>query len=103
MSRGAARRNPPAQTKAPRRPARATPRASGGTARRAAAPSRGIRGLLYPEWARNIVSELRKVVWPSAEETRSLTTVVIVVAVSVGIILGVVDFGFSELVKWALL
>lgn len=43
------------------------------------------------------VSELRKAVWPSKEETSRLTAIVIVLAVAVGVFLGGLDrfFDFS--------
>ena len=43
------------------------------------------------------VSELRKAVWPSKEETARLTVIVIVLAVAVGVFLGGLDrfFDFS--------
>ena len=43
------------------------------------------------------VSELRRVTWPSREETIRLTTMVVAVAGAVGIFLGLVDLGFSRL------
>jgi preprotein translocase subunit SecE len=46
----------------------------------------------------DIVSELKKVTWPSRDETVYLTTVVIVVAVLVGILLGGIDIFFN----WAI-
>lgn len=45
-----------------------------------------------------IVSELKKVVWLTRREIAYLTVLVIVVTVVMGIILGALDFGFSELV-----
>ena len=47
---------------------------------------------------RDIYDELRKVVWPTRRETIRLTLMVIAVCVVVGIILGVLDYAFSELV-----
>ena len=44
-----------------------------------------------------IVSELRRVTWPSYEETFRLSVMVIAVAAAVGAFLGVVDLGFSGL------
>jgi preprotein translocase subunit SecE len=41
------------------------------------------------------IAELRKVVWPTRRETIYLTTMVLVVAIAVGAVLGVIDFGFS--------
>jgi preprotein translocase subunit SecE len=47
----------------------------------------------------DIVGELRKVVWPSRQETLRLTLMVIGLCVAVGLILGVLDYGFAELVS----
>jgi preprotein translocase subunit SecE len=46
----------------------------------------------------DIVGELRKVVWPTRQETMRLTLIVIGLCVVMGLILGAVDYGFSELV-----
>jgi preprotein translocase SecE subunit len=54
---------------------------------------------LRPRWAEDIVSELRKVTWPTAEDTRNLTFVVIVVAAAVGIFLGGVDMFFNWFIE----
>jgi preprotein translocase subunit SecE len=42
-----------------------------------------------------IMSELRKVTWPTREETRNLTIVVIGISVALGIFLGGIDFLLS--------
>ena len=47
----------------------------------------------------DVVGELRKVVWPTREEATRLTIMVIAVAVAVGAALGVIDLGFSVLVR----
>ena len=47
-----------------------------------------------------VISELRKVVWPTREETRRLTILVIIIAGAIGAFLGVADYGFTELVEW---
>lgn len=44
-----------------------------------------------------VISELRKVSWPSKEETKRLTTMVVIVSVAMGILLGVVDEVFSTI------
>lgn len=81
------------------RPRRAQPQ-------RPSAP-REERGRLYrlthPRLIIEVVDELRKVVWPSRQETRSLTTVVVIVSVSIGAFLGAVDWGFSRLLERVLL
>jgi preprotein translocase subunit SecE len=44
------------------------------------------------------IAELKKVVWLSRREAVYLTALVLVVAVSVGIVLGAIDYLFSFLV-----
>jgi preprotein translocase subunit SecE len=44
-------------------------------------------------------SELRKVVWPTREETINLTIVVLAVMVAMSILLGLIDFLFTQLVN----
>ncbi|MFQ5924705.1 MAG: preprotein translocase subunit SecE [Dehalococcoidia bacterium] len=48
---------------------------------------------------REVIAELKKVVWPTREETRRLTTMVIIVSVAVGLFLGAIDLGFTRLVN----
>ncbi len=45
-----------------------------------------------------VVGELRRVTWPSRQETMRLTLMVISVAVTIGSFLYLVDLGFSRLV-----
>jgi preprotein translocase subunit SecE len=51
-----------------------------------------------PNWMTEIWAELRKVTWPTRDETAYLTMVVIIVAVIVGVALGVIDVFFNWLV-----
>ena len=44
------------------------------------------------------IAELKKVVWLSRREAVYLTALVLLVAISVGIILGALDYGFSFIV-----
>ncbi len=44
-----------------------------------------------------VVGEIRRVTWPTRQETMRLTLMVISVAVAIGIFLGVVDLGFARL------
>lgn len=57
------------------------------------------RRLFRIRFLSEVISELRKVVWPTREESTRLTVMVIVVSVSVGLALGLIDIGFSELVR----
>ncbi|OGY81650.1 MAG: preprotein translocase subunit SecE [Candidatus Kerfeldbacteria bacterium RIFCSPHIGHO2_12_FULL_48_17] len=44
-------------------------------------------------------TELKKVVWPTREETTKETIAVILACLGVGVFLGALDFGFSYLLK----
>ena len=52
---------------------------------------------------RDIIDELKKVVWPSRRELIRLTLMVIVVCFAIGLFLGLIDFGLSELLTKVLL
>ncbi len=68
------------------------------------APGEERRGsLLKPRWAMDIVSELRKVTWPSRKETTNLTGVIIIVSLALGVVLGGADLFFGWLVEQTLL
>jgi preprotein translocase subunit SecE len=84
----------------PRVPSLRTPRTSRGA--RPSPQQRRLR-LGVPRWLEDIVSELKKVSWPTRDETVYLSTVVIVVAISVGILLGVIDVFFNWLIDRLLL
>jgi len=45
-----------------------------------------------------IVSELRKVVWLTRREAIYLTVLVLIVTIVVGLILGLLDFGFTRFI-----
>jgi preprotein translocase subunit SecE len=75
----------------------------GGQPTRGARPVARRRGLRLPQWLDDIIAELRKVTWPTPSEARYLTSVVIVVAVAVGIALGVIDIFFNWFVDRLLL
>ncbi|MGH7223482.1 MAG: preprotein translocase subunit SecE [Gemmataceae bacterium] len=57
-------------------------------------PGRGVRGYL-----RETQFEMRKVVWPTREETIRTTLVVILVVILLSIVLGLIDL----FLKWAIL
>ncbi len=44
------------------------------------------------------IAELKKVVWLTRREAAYLTTLVLVVAIAVGLVLGAIDYGFTNLV-----
>ncbi|MEE8414606.1 MAG: preprotein translocase subunit SecE [Dehalococcoidales bacterium] len=51
----------------------------------------------------DIIAELKKVVWLSRQETIYLTGLVLMVAITMGLVLGLIDFGFTKLVNDLLL
>ena len=69
------------------------------THRSATAKRRGLSFRLFTD----TIAELKKVVWLSRREVVYLTALVLLVAVTVGLILGVIDFGFTKLVNNVLL
>jgi preprotein translocase subunit SecE len=70
-------------------------------------PTRSVRPVrpvrIDIRYLREIVSELRKVTWPSRETAINLTVVVTVVSIAVGLILGGFDYAFSWLVNTVLI
>jgi len=44
------------------------------------------------------IAELKKVVWLTRREAAYLTALVLIVAVTVGLVLGAIDYGFTNLV-----
>ena len=56
-----------------------------------------------PSFFGNIIAELKKVTWPTRDEIRKLTIMVLVVAFTVGLVLGALDYGLSFLVDTFLL
>lgn len=57
-------------------------------------PIGGVR-----EYIEGVRSELAKVSWPSREDTRRLTVIVLVATILSAIILGIVSFAFTELFR----
>ena len=68
--------------------------AKGAVAERKKEPNAVIR------YFRETAAELRKVTWPTRQEARELTTVVVIVVVLMAIALGLVDYLFSRIVGW---
>ena len=59
----------------------------------------GFLRRLQPRAVADVISELRKVTWPTFAETRYLTVVVAIVAVAVGIVLGLFDLLFGWIIE----
>ena len=50
-----------------------------------------------------LVAELKKVTWPTRQETIRLTIIVLLICAAIALILGAVDYGFTHLVTGVLL
>ena len=68
-------------------------------ATRRSAETRAVPRTLPVGFLNDVVSELRKVVWPTREESTRLTIMVFIVAVAVGVTLSIIDIGFAQLVE----
>jgi preprotein translocase subunit SecE len=53
----------------------------------------------FRQYLREVVYELRRVVWPSRKETLGSTSVVLVIVIICGIFLGIVDLVLSRLIR----
>jgi preprotein translocase subunit SecE len=56
------------------------------------------RGLRLFNYIGEIINELKKVVWLTKREAAYLTVLVLIVSVTAGIVLGALDYGFTDLV-----
>ena len=45
------------------------------------------------------IAELKKIVWLSRREAAYLTALVLILSITVGLILGIIDYGFTKLVN----
>lgn len=49
-----------------------------------------------PNFATDIIDEMKKVSWPSRAETIRLTTIVIIVSLIIGIYVGIIDISLAK-------
>ena len=57
------------------------------------------KGFRVISYVSEIINELKKVVWLTRRETAYLTMLVLIVTIIAGIVLGALDFGFTQLVN----
>lgn len=53
-------------------------------------------------YLKNSYNELKKVTWPTREETTRSTIVVVLFTIGIAAFLGIIDYGFNELLDYAL-
>jgi preprotein translocase subunit SecE len=66
-------------------------------ARRLALPRRGTGGGF--SFFGDVISELKKVVWPTRQTTVRLSMVVLVTSGALGLLLGAFDWAFTEIMR----
>ena len=103
MGREARRQQERAERRQKQREAAAPRRSAATLTAPAAVGEERSSSLLKPRWALDIISELRKVTWPTRRETANLTGVVIIVSLALGVLLGGADLLFGWLVEQTLL
>jgi preprotein translocase subunit SecE len=54
------------------------------------------------QYFREVMYELRKVVWPSRKETFASTSVVLVIVILIGVFLGCADLILSRVMRWVI-
>ena len=82
-------------------------KATGERMREMTAPSRPAGGRLLQErlslgFFQEAFAELRKVHWPTREQARNLTVLVIGVSLAIGVILGAIDYVFEKVFEFVL-
>ena len=90
--KGQSRKNPP----------RGIPAQPSSGSSRAGNESASAGAWWKPRWIADIVSELKRVTWPSRGEIANLTGVVIVISIILGLLLGGFDLLFSWVVEQVL-
>jgi len=103
MRRQALVQKPPAKSPSFRPSGPRPQRKQSQAAAQEAARKRSLLDRILPAFVRDIFAELKKVSWPTREETTRLTAVVITVAVTMGMLLGGVDISFNWLIDNTLL
>lgn len=54
------------------------------------------------EWADEVVTELKKIVWPSRKDTTNMTIVVCIMILLSGVVLGLFDFAAGNIIDFLL-
>ena len=80
---------------------RAIPR-TGPTPGVSARPRTGLSKYV-PRFLSEVISELRKVVWPSRDDIVHLTVVICILTIIIGAILGLIDIAFGRIIDEILL
>ena len=66
--------------------------------KKVAAPTQQKKGRLK-RYIGEVIAELKKAVWPTRQEALRLSIMVLVICLAIGLILGAIDFGFTNLLE----
>jgi preprotein translocase subunit SecE len=55
--------------------------------------------MIFIDYLRDTKAELRHVSWPTKKQTLNYTIIVLLISIGTGIFLGVIDFGFAQVLK----
>jgi len=58
-------------------------------------------GRVSPTIAVDLLNELKKVTWPTKEETIRLTVVVVLISLIIGLYIGIIDFLLAHALEFA--
>jgi len=70
-----------------------------GSVKKAASDKKEKQPNALAKYLRETRGEMRKVTWPTREDSQRLTLIVIAVTIAMAIFLGLLDFGFSRAVQ----
>lgn len=59
------------------------------------------KNIKTPTFGREMIEELKKVSWPSRKQTIYLTTIVIVISLTIGFYIGIIDILLAKLLEFA--
>lgn len=57
------------------------------------------KGNPVARYIRDIIAELKQVVWPSRRETAYLTLIVLIMSIVAGLFLGGIDYAFTKMME----
>lgn len=53
----------------------------------------------FIDYLRDTKAELRHVSWPTQKQAINYTIIVLIISIGTGVFLGILDFGFAEILK----
>lgn len=59
------------------------------------------KNIASPTWGKEIVEELKRVSWPSKKQTINLAALVILISLTIGLYIGIIDFLLAKLLEIA--